>query len=161
MPLSQPIDCSRWDWTWAWYPLNRNFAELQSQLAARDIRMSEPVVDITEEYVECHRVLMHIAGVVESDNSGFTKSARIRADRWKPMLLAHFEFETFRFPIVCCTEFLNINLLSVESQCRGQIIETMSIALAVEPKWDWGNNHRIWWCVDGAAPERLDYFRGI
>lgn len=75
--------------------------------------------------------------------------------------VVHVEFETVRFPAVCCAEFLNINLLSVDPQCRGRIKDTLSSSLAIEPQWGWGTDDRIWWCVDGAKPDRLDYFRHI
>ena len=160
MEFPQKIDANTWDWFWGWYPHKLTFVDLEQRLVTSDIRFSVSQSDVTEDYIACHRILMEVAKV-DPGKSGFSTSAKVRANRWRPMLLSEIEYGTLRFPVVSCSEFMNINLLDVAADERVKIVEAISLALKLEPKWSWGEGHRIWWCIDGARPERLEYFRSI
>lgn len=161
MELPHRVDANTWDWFWGWYPHKMTFVDLEKRLPKNDIHFSVSPFDVTESYIDCHRILMEVAKVDNPGESGFSKSARVCANRWRPMLLSEIEYDTLRFPVVSCAEFMNINLLGVANHERVKIVEAVSLALEIEPKWSWGEGHRIWWCIDGARPERLEYFRSI
>ncbi len=161
MEFAHSIDVNTWDWFWAWYPIKRTFVDLKELLLANEIRFSGSSCDVTDDYIACHRILMEVASVANPGESAFSTSAKVRANRWRPMLLSELEYDTLHFPVVSCLEFMNINLLSVPADKRVKIVEAITLALNAEPKWSWGEGHRIWWCVDGAQPGRLEYFRSI